>query len=178
MSLHHQHTCDARQPHSATDSQPAWPDDDQVRRVYQYLYRAVGNREDAEELTERAYTVTLRDLRDMNDGERFERQLFERARALLTERLRAFYRVDTPLALTWTIETDDLLAALEVRDREILTCRFLRGETLGETAERFDISAHDALAAQWSALMRAAQGAATMTASAAAQPSTCDCATP
>jgi hypothetical protein len=175
MSLHQRRSGSATR---ILDALPDCLDDEQVRRLYQYVYRTVGNREDAEDLTERAYTETLCNTRDVNDGERFERRLFATARTLLKEHLRAFYRVDAPAALALDAEPVDLLAALPVRDRELLTRRFLRGETLGETAERLHISAHDALAAQWAAVTRAAQVAATRTASRIAQTSTCDCAAP
>ena len=164
------------------DALPERLDEELVRRVYKYVYRAVGNREDAEDLTGRAFTRVLRDTRDVDDGEGFERLLFETARRLLTEHLRAFSRVDTPVALTWDGGADTLLAILPARDRELLTRRFLRGETLSETVERLQLSAHDALAAQWSALTRAAQVAASIaakvTTGAAAHPFTCDCPAP
>ncbi|HKV83102.1 MAG TPA: sigma-70 family RNA polymerase sigma factor [Ktedonobacterales bacterium] len=179
MSLHQRPAGGAAHIH---DALPERLDEELVRRVYKYVYRAVGNREDAEDLTERAFTRTLRDTRDVDDGKGFERRLFETARSLLAEHLRAFYRTDAPVALSWDGETDTLLAALPARDRELLMRRFPGGETLGETAERLQISAHDALAAQWSALTRAAQVAASIaakvTTGAAAHPFTCDCPAP
>lgn len=146
----------ARQRPRSEGEAPLPLDDDVVRRVYQLMYRHVGNREEAQTLTERTFeraasSVSVTD--HQRDGEEV---LMRMARMTLTEHLRAVYHVSTP-----RLRGDDLvgrlLARLPERERELLTQRFLRGASLDETASALQISPREALVMQWSALTHASQ---------------------
>lgn len=129
-------------------------DDGVVRRVYQLIYRHVGNRAEAESLTERAFERAAMAERGVDDQRDGESRLLHAARTVLTEHLRAFYPETTP-----RLRDDDLaerlLARLPARERDLLTLRFRRGASLEETAAALRLTTGEALAMQWSALARA-----------------------
>ncbi|MFI5271722.1 MAG: hypothetical protein ACHQ4H_01645 [Ktedonobacterales bacterium] len=68
-------------------------DDDQLRRVYRFMYRHVGNREEAEDLTTRACAQAIR-MPTAPDGHMpasLEERLCQSMRAVVSEHLRWFY---------------------------------------------------------------------------------------
>lgn len=159
-------------------------DEDQVRSVYRFLYCQVGNREEAEELTERACTRVMQAVQEPSTLPRRELTdlLCRITHAVVAEHLQWFYRashsptVGDSVALAATVAVrhsaeggaaeciGHILAQLTARERDMLTYRFLRNASLAETAAQMHLSLADALALQWFALKHAAQVAANKTA--------------
>ncbi len=180
MSHHHDPTLDDnRAPHSPT-SWGVSPDDVQLRGIYQFIYRRVGNRVEAEELTERACALAALAASQNAPGvpncQRTASALCEVARSVVEEHLRWFYpaaseslpggegrdqsaRPDVPPGgdgstpkLLYAV-----LAQLSEYERDFLTYRFLLNRSLAEAAAQMRLSVADALALQWSALTNAAR---------------------
>jgi RNA polymerase sigma-70 factor (ECF subfamily) len=153
----------------------------ELRGVYQFIYRHVGNREEAEALTERVFMLVItsqatRDAPGSATQACRERLLAWRARGVVVEYLRSFYPTLPPLSdddiVVWPdsdsaggVEDNTgaaqraarLLAQLTAQDRDFLTYRFLDNRSLAETAARMRLTLAQALAMQWSALSHAAQ---------------------
>jgi RNA polymerase sigma-70 factor (ECF subfamily) len=152
----------------------------EIRGVYQFIYRHVGNREEAEALTERVFMLVIqpqatRDAPGATQASR-ERLLARSARDVVVEYLRGFYPALPPLPdddiVVWpdpesaasaenpsgaTERAIHVLAWLSAQDRDFLTYRFLLNRSLAETAARMRLTLAQALAMQWSALSHAAQ---------------------
>lgn len=179
MSHHDPTRAKGRAPHSSV----AWsvlPDDDQVRGVYQFIYRHVGNREEAEALTERACVRAMqmapRDPPHGPDRRNTDSALRQAARSVIEEHLRWFYRrsFSSPQAAEVDMlpefvaeehgkgasaadRAGRILAQLSARERELLMLRFFRHASLAETGAQMGLSPDDALALQWRALGNAAR---------------------
>lgn len=157
--------------------------EEQVGDVYRLMYRHVGNRDEAEELTERACVRAVRaawqHFPDGLDRQRMAAVLSQTARSVLEAHVRWFYRStvcrpQTPEgAMLPASDAEDhgegasvpdradrILAQLSERERDFLTLRFFRQASLAETAATLHLAVGDALALQWSALHHAAQIAA------------------
>lgn len=146
---------------------PATIDEDQIRAVYQFMYRYVGNREDAESLTERACTQALRKARGLPGGRSLEEILWQTAESVAAEHLRWLYvsseqldketpaseQADAPTLVRCILEN------LPSRERDFLTRRFLGNVSLAETAATLHLTVNEALALQWYTLTQAARTA-------------------
>jgi RNA polymerase sigma factor (sigma-70 family) len=150
-------------------------DEEQVSSVYRFMYRHLGNREEAEALTEQTFMATLRAMpQDTPTRQSVDTLLCQTARQVASEYLRQFYpnyhetpddeceilRADTPAThrerANISVTVECLLAQLPERDRNLLTYRLLRNLSLAEAATQMRLSLSDALALQWSALVAAA----------------------
>jgi DNA-directed RNA polymerase specialized sigma24 family protein len=140
-------------------------DEDQIRAVYQLMYRYVGNREDAESLTERACTQALRNAWGLPGGRGLEEILWETAESVAAEHLRRVYGSfeqpdkETPAREQRTAPTlvRCILESLTGQERDFLARRFLDNGSLAETAATLHLTVNEALALQWYALTQAAQ---------------------
>ena len=139
--------------------------ENQIRAIYRFMYQRVGNREDAERLTERACVETLRAARDLPGEHTLEKSLWRTACAVVAEHLRWFY--DAPAAFPEDIpDTEksdaatrarDIMTQLPQRERELLARRFLANDSLAEAAAALHMTPGEAQALQWFALLHAAQ---------------------
>lgn len=156
-------------------------DMDQVQGIYRYMYTHVGNREEAEALTEQAFLQALHGAASpsaatLSTPQSMDTPLWRAAAAVVSAYLGQFYAgclvgsaiPCAPDASGATELTERILAQLAPHERDILTSRLLQNHSLGETAASMRISAQAALALQWSALRHASQIAAQITAPRAA----------
>lgn len=165
MRPHHSQPGDAAQTHHASGAPQPRLTEDQIRAVYQFMYQRVGNREDAERLTERACVETLRAARDLPGEHSLEEALWQTACAVVAEHLRWFYDAsaafpeDVPSAeqADATTRARDIMAQLPQRERELLARRFLANDSLAEAAAALHVTPGDAQALQWFALLHAAR---------------------
>lgn len=150
--------------------------------VYRWVYMYVGNREQAEALTARVFdAVACEQPAEGPTSQAARERLFEIARAVVTDELRAFYGAAAGLALDrmqrLSVEdmepmtTDDdtdranlptarahaILSRLPVREAEVLTCRFLLGYPIDRTAAQLHLSVAETMALQFVALTHASQ---------------------
>lgn len=156
---------------------PASDLDDVIARyldpVYTFLYRRVGNREDAEDLTSEVFLRATRQLDTTRSEPSLARWLFTVARTVLADHWRRYYRAgavlpfdegmearaEVPLerssseATRRTIET--VLTALPERQRQVLELRFLRGLSIQETAREMGVTPGNAKVIQHRALAEA-----------------------
>ena len=146
--------------------------------IYRYVYSKVRNREEAEDLTSQIFIKAVRHLDYARDPQSTRSWLFQVARTTIADYWRAFYRstvssLDALVEAGWEGPTEDedkpfeihsssvdhvqrLLQALPERDREVLTCRFLLGLSVRETAVRMGLTEGNVKTLQFRALKRAA----------------------
>lgn len=146
--------------------------------IYRYVYSKVGNREEAEDLTAHIFIKAVRSLDYAYSPQSTRRWLFQVARTTIADYWRAYYRratssLDALLETGWEGPTENedgvfefksssaddvqrLLQALSERDREVLTCRFLLGLSVRETAVRMGLTEGNIKVLQFRALKRAA----------------------
>ncbi len=148
--------------------------------IYRYVYSKVGNREEAEDLTSHLFIKAVRRLDYGRNPHSTRSWLFQVARTTLADYWRAFYRratssLDALVEAGWEGPTEHegedqlfernsssadqvqrLLQALPERDREVLTCRFLLGLSIRETAVRMGVTEGNAKVLQFRALKHAA----------------------
>jgi len=148
--------------------------------IYRYVYGKVGNREVAEDLTSQIFIKAIRSLNYGYSPESSRKWLFQVARTTIADHWRAYYRTTTSslealLEAGWEgpVENEDedklfeihnssandvqrILQALPERDREVLTCRFLLGLSIRETAVRMGLSEGNTKVLQFRALKHAA----------------------
>ena len=146
--------------------------------IYRYVYTKVGNREEAEDLTSQIFIKAVRSLNHDRGPQSSRNWLFQVARTMIADYWRAIYRtatssLDALVEAGWEgpAENEDklfelssssadhaqrLLNALPERDREVLTCRFLLGLSIRETAVRMGVTEGNAKVLQFRALKRAA----------------------
>lgn len=150
--------------------------------IYRYIYSKVGNREEAEDLTSQTFIKAVRSMDHERDPHSVQKWLFQVARTTVADYWRAYYRVsvssldelldagwegpvgEEPLisSVTPTERVQRVLAALPERDREVLTCRFLLGLSIKETAVRMRLTEANVKVLQFRALKRAANLEATV----------------
>jgi RNA polymerase sigma factor (sigma-70 family) len=176
MPLHNPLVADENQQLNSTGARRQQFDQDQVRGVYHYMYLHTGNREEAEDLTERACLRAMRSAPDAPTRQAMDSLIGQTARAVLVDYLRPFYgsaieeltnqcviaRPDAPVTraaeeASATRQAERILAQLPEQDRELLRYRLRDGYSLSETALRMRIHPGDALRLQWAALERAAR---------------------
>ncbi len=147
--------------------------------IYRYVYSKVGNREEAEDLTSQIFIKAVRSLDYACNPQSTRSWLFQVARTTIADYWRAFYRTSTSsldalVEAGWEgqAENEDedklfefsssadhvqrILQALPERDREVLTCRFLLGLSVRETAVRMGLSEGNVKTSQFRALKHAA----------------------
>jgi len=158
-------------------------DESQVQSIYRYMYSHVGNREEAEALTEQAFLQALHATASPSASrpstpQSMDTPLWRAATAVVSAYLGQFYAgclvgsaiPCAPDASGGAELAERILAQLAPRDRDILTSRLLHNRSLGETAASMRISEQEALALQWRALRHATQVAAEQIATPRAAP--------
>ena len=146
-------------------------DEDQIRAVYQFMYRYVGNREDAENLTERVCILAQRKARGLPGGHSLEEILWQAAESMVAEHLGRLYgSFEQPdKAMDKATPPRDqtaastlarcILESLPRQARDFLTDRFLDNISLAETAATLHLTVNEALALQWYTLIQVAHAA-------------------
>ncbi len=149
---------------------------EQLGLIYRYVYRKVGHRQEAEDLTSSILLKAVRSLQPEAGQQRMGNWLVRVARTTIIDYWRARARVTSSSlealqAAGWEgpaeqdpFGRDDrpaehvqaLLQALPERDREVLTCRFLLDLSTRETAVRLGLTEGNVKAIQHRALKRAA----------------------
>lgn len=150
--------------------------------IYRYVYSKVRNQEEAEDLTSQVFIKAVRSLDRERNPQSTRSWLFQVARTTIADYWRAYYRtaissLEALLEAGWEgpAEHEDededrlfefggssadhaqrLLQALPERDRDILTCRFLLGLSVRETAIRMGMTEGNVKTSQFRALKRAA----------------------
>ena len=148
--------------------------------IYRYVYGKVRNREEAEDLTSHIFIKAIRSLDRERNPQSTRNWLFRVARTTIADYWRAYYRtatssLDALLEAGWDgpaehVDEDQmfefnsssadqvqrLLQALPEGDREVLTCRFLLGLSIRETADRMGVTETNAKVLQFRALKHAA----------------------
>jgi len=144
--------------------------------IYRYVYRKVGNREEAQDLTSSIFLKAVRSMQQERGPERMHHWLFRVARTTIIDywRVHAHLTTSSLEALReagWEgpAEGDlfgidgrpaervhQLLQALPEHYRAVLTCRFLLGLSIRETAGRMGLTEGNVRALQFRALKRAA----------------------
>lgn len=149
---------------------------EQLGLIYRYVYRKVGNRQEAEDLTSSIFLKAVRLMQPEAGPQWMSHWLLRVARTTIIDYWRAHARATysslevlqeagwegpadcDPVGLDGrpTERVQRLLAALSRRDREILTCRFLLGLSTSETAMRLGLTEGNVRTLQHRALKRAA----------------------
>jgi RNA polymerase sigma-70 factor (ECF subfamily) len=141
--------------------------------VYRFIYRRVGNRETAEDLTEEVFAKAIQGLQAERAPQAVQSWLYATARTTIVDYWRAQIGTTVDIAEFENILSDSdgddeqwetqtarrvtaLLDALPPRERRVLTLRFLRGYTLAEAARELGTSAGNVKVLQHRALKRAA----------------------
>jgi RNA polymerase sigma-70 factor, ECF subfamily len=147
-----------------------------LARVYHFVYMKVKNREVAEDLTSQIFLKAVRHLDSQRSSQSIRSWLLRVASTTVVDYWRAFYRtptgsLDVLLEAGWEGPTKDvflgatdsaaeqlqrILQQLPERDREVLTCRFLLKLSVNETAQRMGVSEANVRTLQFRALRRAA----------------------
>lgn len=146
---------------------------DNVDAVYRLIYRQVGNRADAEDLTEEVFLAALPRLRLPSPHHSVRAYLAATLRTALAEHWRRHYAAPPTVAFIDDLDAealapeaaDDaagrrarrLLDLLPERFRQVLELRFLRGFSVGQAASEMGVSAGNARVLQYRALRRAAE---------------------
>jgi RNA polymerase sigma-70 factor (ECF subfamily) len=144
--------------------------------VYRFLYRRLGNREDAEDLTSEVFLKAARGLDQTRSQASIAQWLFTVARTVLADHWRRYYRGGAPLPLDdarvgempgrvesnepsqgTTALVERVLEALPERYRNVLELRFLRGYSVQETAQELELSVENVKVIQHRALAKAVQ---------------------
>jgi RNA polymerase sigma-70 factor, ECF subfamily len=144
--------------------------------IFHYVYRQVGNREEAEDLTSHIFLKAVRGLHRERDPHSRRTWLFRVAHTTIIDYWRAHERMITR-SLEALVEAgwegpaegdgfgiggraaecvQRLLQALPLRYQEILTCRFLLGLSIRETAVRMGLTEVNVRTVQFRALKHAA----------------------
>jgi len=146
--------------------------------IYRYVYRKVGNREDAEDLTSENFLKAVGALNQEFSPHSMHKWLFLIARATVADYWRTHYRLpehslDELLEAGWEGPAEEepavaainsgpadrvqhLLRALPEQYREVLICRFLLNLSIKATALRMGLTEANIKVLQFRALERAA----------------------
>ncbi len=148
-----------------------------LNRIYRFVYSHVRNREAAEDLTSQIFLKALRSLDLKQSAHSGSAWLFRVAHTTVADYWRAYYRRATTHSLEALVETgwegpidadlspvstraaervEDILQALPERDREVLTCRFLLQLSVRQTALSIGVTEANVKVMQYRALRRAA----------------------
>jgi len=144
--------------------------------IYRYVYSKVGNREEAEDLTSQIFLKAVRGIKYERGVQSMRKWLYQVARTTIVDYWRSYYQattssLDVLLDAGWEgpIEEDlfginglpeervqHILQALPQHYREVLTCRFLLGLSVRDTAAKLSLTEGNVRALQFRALRRAA----------------------
>ncbi len=144
--------------------------------IYQAVFRMVGNREEAEDLTAQVFTKALGLIDWARDAASQRAWLFQVARTTVADYWRARYQLQTTsldllLDAGWEPFARDteatapasspllheILAELPEHYRTVLTLRFLQALSIKDTAQQMGMSEGNIKVLQFRALKRAAQ---------------------
>jgi RNA polymerase sigma-70 factor (ECF subfamily) len=142
-----------------------------VLAVYRLIFRQVGNRPDAEDLTEEVFLAVLHRLRLPAPVRSVRAYLAATVRTVIAEHWRSHYAAPPTLAFVEELGTPAferaesdaanqalrVLAVLPDRFRQILELRFLRGLSVRQAAEAMGVTPGNARVLQHRALRRAAE---------------------
>lgn len=154
-----------------------------IREVYRFIYYKVGNREDAEDVTQDVFIAAFASLKTFRGESSFRNWCYEIAKHKIADLWREKYRMPTIdiealLGLqtsaapalsseevtlleehdTMTIrQVASILDRLKGSYREVLEYRFLKNYSIKETAEAMGISVNNAKVLQHRALKKAAE---------------------
>lgn len=147
-----------------------------VESIYWFLYRRVGNCEDAEELTGKVFLKASQELDLSRSDASIAAWLFAVARTVLADHWLTYYRSGSGLPFDDLLEYPDtnsetltlqhstsehrvaaILHSLNPQQRRVLELRFLRGCSVQETAEALGITPGNVKVLQCRALARAVQ---------------------
>lgn len=154
-----------------------------LKRVYQFVYVQVKNREVAEDLTSQVFLKAVRHLDYQRSAQSIRSWLLQVAHTTVIDYWRAFYRaptnsLDALLETGWEIPIEDvsqgtsahpaervqgILQQLPKRYREVLIYRFLLKLTVCETAQIMGVTEANVKTLQFRALNRAATLESAMT---------------
>ena len=149
---------------------------EQLALIYRYVYRKVGNQQEAEDLTSSIFLKAVRLLQTEGGPEKMGHWLMRVARTTIIDYWRAHARVissslEALQEAGWEVPAErdpfvrdgkpaervqGLLQALPECDRAVLTCRFLLGLSTRETSVRLGLTEGNVKAVQHRALKRAA----------------------
>jgi RNA polymerase sigma-70 factor, ECF subfamily len=147
---------------------------DNVGRLYRLMYRKVGNRPDAEDLTSEVFRAALGPLRLTASRGEVRAYLLATARTVLASHWRRragleVTHIDPDVDLHYLAapspgrdagpQTQRILATLPDHYRRILELRFLEGYSIKESARALTISVSNAKVMQYRALRMAARTA-------------------
>lgn len=144
--------------------------------VYRFIYRQVGNRQDAEDLTSEVFLSASRNLDLSRPAGAIGRWLFTVSRTVIADHWRRHYRLP-PLVDVDELQlaeiapqpdagnrqeskarlVETILESLPERYAQVLDLRFLKGYTLSETANALRISIENVKITQHRALAKAVQ---------------------
>lgn len=145
--------------------------------IYRYVYSKVRNREEAEDLTSKIFLKAIRNMDYSRNPRSTRNWLYQVSRTTIADYWRAHFRLvtsslevlqetgwegpaeneDEPIEFSSTADSvQRILQALSERHREVLTCRFLLGLSVRETAERMGLTEGNVKTLQFRALKRAA----------------------
>jgi RNA polymerase sigma-70 factor (ECF subfamily) len=146
-----------------------------VEAIYRFIYRKVGNRETAEDLTAEVFAKALQWLQADRPGHSVQAWLFATARTTIVDYWRRHVDETVDISalenLLFTAETDaetlgaddhdrqrveEILSALPEREGAVLRLRFLRGYSLAEAAQELGTTEGNIKVMQHRALKRAA----------------------
>lgn len=144
--------------------------------VYAFIRRRLPTTEAAEDVTSETFLAVVEQVRSFRSDATFKNWVYAIARRRVAEYWRRHYRlpelaIDAVLSLlaasaegdvhppaeTWSrADLDRVLAELPERARSVLTCRFLDGRSVAETAEHLSLSEANVKVIQHRALAKAA----------------------
>jgi RNA polymerase sigma-70 factor, ECF subfamily len=150
-----------------------------VKEVYRFIYYKVGNKEDAEDLTQEVLMAAFHGLPRFRGEASFRNWCYEIAKRKIADQWREKYSMPTVdiealLGIHTAIETEEsternkahdiwtqahvqeVLSQLKDSYREVLEYRFLKNYSIKETAEAMGISVSNAKVLQHRALKKAA----------------------
>ena len=138
-------------------------------KVWRFCYWQVGNREEAEDLTEEVFLKMIKSLKSWEKRGSFKSWLWGIARNTVKDFFRKKYRLKTVRLEDWMTreekkpaksfkkEVAALLAKLPERYQQVLRLRFLRGYTLKEVAVELGVSLANAKVLQYRAIKKLQQ---------------------
>jgi RNA polymerase sigma-70 factor (ECF subfamily) len=149
--------------------------EDNLVRVYRFVFKSVRNREEAEDLTSQIFLKALRYYDPGRSAQSARSWLFQIAHTTIADYWRTHYRalissLDVRLEVGWEGPTEEviqgtneraaewvyhLLEALPERYREVLRCRFLLNLSIRETAATMGVSEANAKVLQFRAIKHA-----------------------
>ena len=144
--------------------------------VYRYAYSKIGSREEAEDLTSQVFMKALKNIDYQRDQYSLQKWLVQVTRTTIADYWRSHYQLPSysleqfldagwegpaeqepmPTNLDPLQHVQQILRALPENQREVLTCRFLLGLSIKETAQRLGLTETNVKVIQFRALKHAA----------------------